>query len=810
MQNSTLGIPIRWGSLSLRLSAFFVVVLVAAAFAFGYLFNRGRTEAMRELGLARLRLHAERGADELERSVRQLGRDVLFLAGTPPVEGIGSALDGSGLDRIGRSDARQWKEQLQQIFLAFAKARSQYLQLRLIGVADKGRELVRVERAANGQARAVTEDALQAKGERDYFREAARLEPGQVYLSRIDLNREHGQISLPHQPTLRAVTPVRDPSGNLFGLVAVNMDMAAVFARVLAFKDPAESLFLANEHGDFLLHPEPGRAFAFELGTAYRLADAFPGAQERLSNALTGSSPFVQLPGPDGEVVAYVTERAWDPRDSARRLIFILTELADRATGLAGAWSRERLLATPALLLLAMGLVVLGVQRLTRSLRAIARASQAIAAGNYRAVLPAGGGSEVTGLVRAFRHMATEIETREAELGALNQGLEQRVKERTAELARAHSWQKTILDNIADGVVVVDCVGRFLLWNPKAEQIIGAGPDQVAPERWSSHYGLFWEEAGTPIPTADLPLVRAMQGQCSESIEMYVRNPHCKAGRWIQVTARPLPDTTGKINGGVAILVDVTDQKRLRKRLESERAQLMELAPLALGAAIATSAVHRLSQPIAAMNNYAGAVVRLHEQQRLTEAELRDLLARIETCAARAGEGLDELRNLIRQRNHPAVPVNLNQVVDSSLQFLRHRIERLGVTVDRRYGTALPQSMGDPIELSHVVIQLISSALEALADMEPAQRRLSAGTSHDPQAGVVLIEVADSWRSLDPELERQLFDPLPAERPGAKGFGLYIAKTIVDNHKGGIFIKRGETGGVLFVIELPIAREGTA
>jgi hypothetical protein len=46
MQNSTLGIPIRWGSLSLRLSAFFVVVLVAAAFAFGYLFNRGRTEAM--------------------------------------------------------------------------------------------------------------------------------------------------------------------------------------------------------------------------------------------------------------------------------------------------------------------------------------------------------------------------------------------------------------------------------------------------------------------------------------------------------------------------------------------------------------------------------------------------------------------------------------------------------------------------------------------------------------------------------------------------------------------------------------------
>ena len=70
------------------------------------------------------------------------------------------------------------------------------------------------------------------------------------------------------------------------------------------------------------------------------------------------------------------------------------------------------------------------------------------------------------------------------------------------------------------------------------------------------------------------------------------------------------------------------------------------------------------------------------------DLRLTALLARIETCAARAGEGLDELRNLIRQRSHPAVPINLNQAVDSSLQYLRHRIERLGVTVERRYATA--------------------------------------------------------------------------------------------------------------------------
>jgi hypothetical protein len=60
MQYNNQGIPLRWDSLSLRLSTFFVVVSVIAAFAVGYLYDRGRAEAERERELAHLRLRAER------------------------------------------------------------------------------------------------------------------------------------------------------------------------------------------------------------------------------------------------------------------------------------------------------------------------------------------------------------------------------------------------------------------------------------------------------------------------------------------------------------------------------------------------------------------------------------------------------------------------------------------------------------------------------------------------------------------------------------------------------------------------------
>jgi two-component system sensor kinase FixL len=229
-----------------------------------------------------------------------------------------------------------------------------------------------------------------------------------------------------------------------------------------------------------------------------------------------------------------------------------------------------------------------------------------------------------------------------------------------------------------------------------------------------------------------------------------------------------------------------------------------------LGAAIASSAVHRLSQPIAAMSNYASAAVRLRQQKRLGATELQDILACIEACAVKAGEGLNELRALIRHRNQPKVPVDLDQAVDYCLEFLKERSERLGIAVERRYGTALPRPLGDPIELSHVLIQLVTNALEALAGMEPAQRTLSVGTSHDRQAGVVRIEIADSRGSVHPDLERQVLGPLPPERPDAAAIGLYIARAIVDNYQGSIRMKKGGHGGLRLCVELPIAPEAAA
>ena len=795
--------PTRWGSLSLRLTAVFVAVLVSAAFAVAYLFDRGRAEAVERRELEQLRLDAERGADEVDGFVRRLRADVLFLADTPPIHGIRRALEAGGTDGSDPSTLQQWTERLQQIFLAFGASRPEYFQLRLIGAPSEGHELVRVDRTEKGVI-ATPSEALQPKGHRYYYQEAARLPAGSIYLSRIDLNQEQGAISLPHQPTLRAATPVYDSAGRVFGVVVLNLDMDHAFQGARALLAEGEALYIADERGDFLVHPEPGRAFAFDLGSTYRLADAFPADAGRIAATQAAGKGFLDLGGPQGDQVAYLTSRAPDPSDPRRRLTFLLSQSRGQAGLTGGALRRESLIGMAGLLALAVVLVIVLVRRLTRSLRVLAAASAGIARGDYGIAMPAADSPEIGSLVESFRHMAGEVERREEALAELTRNLEHRVAARTAELASHHALRELILESIADGVVVTDRDGRFLLWNRKAEEIVGSGPDPVAPDLWPDHFGVFRNEAREPVPAADLPLVRAMRGESAVNVELYLCNPRGETGRWVQVTARPLRSADGEVTGGVAVLLDVTEQRRLRERVEAHRAKLAKVGRLAWRAEEASSAAHQLSQPIAAMANYASAALRLRRQGHLGETELLDLLGRIEELAGQAGATLSKLRALIRRTNPPSVAFDIEGVADSCLDFLGDQLQRHAVRVERRYVPGLPKTIGDPIELEHVLIQLVSNALEAMDGVPPAQRRLILGTAHDSETDRVAIEVADTGPGVSPDLADRLFDPWQTSKPGALGLGLTVAQTIIESRGGRIYMASPESGGARFRIELPI------
>ena len=117
-------------------------------------------------------------------------------------------------------------QSLQSSLLTLARRNPQYQQIRWI--AESGTEMSRVTRD-EGEPHAAHAEDLQNKSDRYYFQVANALLPGELYISRVDLNEERGQIEVPVKPVLRVATPVADSAKKHRGIIVINIEMQHLF-----------------------------------------------------------------------------------------------------------------------------------------------------------------------------------------------------------------------------------------------------------------------------------------------------------------------------------------------------------------------------------------------------------------------------------------------------------------------------------------------------------------------------------------------------------------------------------------------------
>ena len=160
--------------------------------------------------------------------------------------------------------------------------------------------------------------------------------------------------------------------------------------------------------------------------------------------------------------------------------------------------------------------------------------------------------------VAALRRRVAEMEAPEAGRGRMDPQLDQGAKS----LQDRANILVSILDCVPDGVVAADKNGQFLLWNPAAERIIGKGAMDSKPHEWAEAYGDFLPDMMTPFPTDEMPLVRAIRGESTDAMEMFVRHEQVPEGIYISVTGIPLKDEKDDLVGGIAVFHDVTQHKR--------------------------------------------------------------------------------------------------------------------------------------------------------------------------------------------------------------------------------------------------------
>jgi two-component system sensor kinase FixL len=243
---------------------------------------------------------------------------------------------------------------------------------------------------------------------------------------------------------------------------------------------------------------------------------------------------------------------------------------------------------------------------------------------------------------------------------------------------------------------------------------------------------------------------------------------------------------------------------------ERERATAELKGSLRLAAAgqMAAALAHELSQPLTALNSYAQATELLVSSKNLSDAERLDRLTevsrRMAADALRASDVVKHLRDFFRSGNTQLQRVDLSQLLDDALAASLKRAEATGVQVRRTPSDGIPLVLADPIQISVVLRNLVTNALDAASAAAHGQVVLAAGRD----AGSVRVDVKDSGPGVGEARLQDLFEPGSSDKPGGMGVGLSICRAIVEAHGGSLWAEAGASGHFCFTlpIEQPEAR----
>jgi PAS domain S-box-containing protein len=150
------------------------------------------------------------------------------------------------------------------------------------------------------------------------------------------------------------------------------------------------------------------------------------------------------------------------------------------------------------------------------------------------------------------------------------QDITERVQAKDA-LRKDQEFLRAMLESLSDGIVACDADGRLTLFNRATREFHGLPHQPIPADRWSEHYDLFGPDGRTPLEVAEIPLMRALQGEVIRGQEIVIAPRGMPATR-VLCSGEPIFDETGRKLGAVVAMHDVTERARQEARLrESEQ-----------------------------------------------------------------------------------------------------------------------------------------------------------------------------------------------------------------------------------------------
>jgi len=239
--------------------------------------------------------------------------------------------------------------------------------------------------------------------------------------------------------------------------------------------------------------------------------------------------------------------------------------------------------------------------------------------------------------------------------------------------------------------------------------------------------------------------------------------------------------------------------RELEATVHERTAQLLQTQKVAEMGALLAGVAHELNNPLAVVIGQTALLSHSAPDDRV-----RQRAQKIAGAAERCARIVKNFLALARQRPEQRERAELNRVVSEALELVAYPLRLDDVQVALALDPELPALWADPSQLHQALVNLVTNAHHALREAPPP-RRLAIATRHEPAAGRVVVEVADSGPGIPPEIQAKIFEPFFTTKPLGQGtgLGLSLVRGIVEGHGGTIALETAPGRGTKFIIALP-------
>lgn len=738
---------------------------LAASAGVTYFFNENAKEISRRAFLKGMQSETQLLSLYYGEQYRQFAADAELVSKAGEVRSLLSENNDPAGPTAALAVARGSKQRVATLFKALLESRPEYRQVRLIGVRNGGKEIVRVDRDANGVT--VTPDvALQNKSTEPYYKQIVNHDwhdahgplarARHVLFSPVTFNREDGQISYPLTYTLRVMYPLLSAQNGLEGFVIVNVDYGTLLSSSFGGIDKDSNVIVMNDQGDYMTYFSGGEIARLEVAGQY-------------TRPPTGIAQKLLTTDQDGGVleaggnISYFTTMPINPEQPARKIKIAFVQPIATTVAKIGGIGMESALAAALVVALAVVAAFILITIIMRPLNILRAEVKRATKGETALNLPVQWKNELGQLAKAFQLLVDKH-------------------------VQAESRLSLILDNVGEGILSIDTSGKIVTFNPACEEIFGYDAQEVIGQNVSML----------------MPLRHARHH------DDYLARYQKDGTRRIDWSGRT---ETGKRSDGTTFPLELTVTETMlgKRRLFvgilrdiSER-QLAEKA----NADFLATVSHALRMPLTAIRDSLG------QQQSGAQASAPETGTKISRLTADTGESLQELIDTL---------LDLERIKAKSLKLTKERFDLLDlvkeVVADWRGDpekpgltfVVAPDSTpaivnADRKQVRRVLINLLANA-ERLSETGGT---VDVTVLRDTQSRMARLSIVAQGQAYPREVaidEPPETPPSATEQAEGSELGLIVARELIALHDGAMHAEPTQGRGVNYAVDLPLGDRG--